>query len=123
MHRKAIYWAPAILWAGLIFVFSSLSFPPGPDLFPAQDKVMHTILFGTLAGFIFLGFRVERQFSFRKAALLAVLLTSLYGAFDEFHQYFTPNRNSDAMDWTADTVGGVLFVAGWNLCSRKMPKR
>jgi VanZ family protein len=42
-----------------------------------------------------------------------VLLTTLYGAFDEIHQWFTPGRSPDVHDLLADFLGataGVLVV-------------
>ncbi len=44
----------------------------------------------------------------RRACLLAVALTSLYGVSDEFHQLFVPDRMSDPVDWLVDTAGGAL---------------
>jgi VanZ family protein len=38
---------------------------------------------------------------------LAIVLTSLYGASDEWHQSFTPRRTADVEDWFADTAGGA----------------
>jgi VanZ family protein len=113
-NRKKMfyYWSPAILWASMIFVLSSLSFPPSPDLFPAQDKAVHAVIFGLLAGFIFMGFKCERQYDSKKALMWALVLTSLYGVFDEFHQSFIPNRQVDALDWAADTFGAIVFVVG-----------
>jgi VanZ family protein len=40
------------------------------------------------------------------AIVLAALLTSTYGASDEWHQAFVPRRTSDVADWLADTIGG-----------------
>ena len=124
IHNKSLYyWSPALLWAGMIFVLSSMSFPPGPDMFPAQDKAVHAGIFGVLAGCLFMGFRIERRFGFWKAALLALLLTSLYGASDEFHQSFVPNRQVDALDWAADRFGAIAFVAGAHFLRRFHPSQ
>ncbi|MFI5144557.1 MAG: VanZ family protein, partial [Ignavibacteria bacterium] len=35
---------------------------------------------------------------------------SLYGASDEFHQYFIPGRDCEFFDWVGDTVGAILAV-------------
>ena len=43
-------------------------------------------------------------------------MTSLYGASDEWHQYFVPGRSCEFGDWIADTAGGALAIAlyrGW----------
>ncbi len=46
-----------------------------------------------------------------KAAATAVLLSVLYGAFDEVHQSFTPGRSPDVRDLFADGLGAALGVA------------
>lgn len=43
-----------------------------------------------------------------RAVLLAIALASLYGASDEFHQLFVPQRSCDAADWAVDTVAAAL---------------
>ena len=44
------------------------------------------------------------------AALAIVLLISCFGALDEWHQQFIPQRSMDLLDWTADTVGATVGV-------------
>lgn len=44
----------------------------------------------------------------RRACVLAILCTSLYGVTDEFHQLFVPDRMCDPVDWLVDTAGGSL---------------
>jgi len=43
-------------------------------------------------------------------------MTSLYGASDEYHQAFVPNRNPAVSDWVADSLGALvgasIFRAG-----------
>jgi VanZ family protein len=38
--------------------------------------------------------------------MVTVIAAALYGASDEFHQYFVPHRSCDAADWAADLLGG-----------------
>lgn len=110
--RPLSYWLPPIAWAAGIFGLSCLSLPPKPPLFPMQDKLAHMILYALLALLLLRAFTGERKWGLRKAALLAFLLTSLYGVTDEFHQYFTPTRSVDILDWVADSVGAAaVFVS------------
>jgi VanZ family protein len=42
---------------------------------------------------------------------MAVLLATFYGAFDEVHQAFTPDRSPDVRDLVADCLGAAIGVA------------
>lgn len=55
--------------------------------------------------------------------LLAVGFASLYGATDEVHQYFVPERSSDVLDWIADTVGALAAVPVMNWWWKRTFKR
>lgn len=74
------------------------------------DKVGHFAVFGLLATL------VARLQPLRGRAWLAVVLVSLYGISDEWHQSFTPGRDVQVADWVADTLGAAVAVAlyaGW----------
>jgi VanZ family protein len=45
-----------------------------------------------------------------RVALVALVLASGYGAFDEWHQSFVPGRFSDVGDWYADAIGAIIGV-------------
>jgi VanZ family protein len=77
----------------------------------ASDKAVHALeyaLLGALAA-LALGARGLRP---GRSLLLAAVLASAYGASDEIHQSFVPNREADAGDWAADTVGAILGAGG-----------
>jgi len=110
------------LYCYLIFSVSSDPSPPVPDLrFPHADKVLHAAAFGLLALFVSLGMRASsRSYTPRMQFWFPVVFASFYGAFDEIHQYFVPNRLCDPLDWAADTAGAllvqtVLCVGWWRL--------
>ena len=93
----------------LIFVASSV---PGDQL-PGHfwDKLVHFLVYAVL-GVLFLIPLAEARLSqvtMAKAGL-AVLLSALYGAFDEVHQAFTPERTPDVRDLFADAFGAALGV-------------
>ncbi len=51
-----------------------------------------------------------------KNVLTSIILTSLYGALDEFHQYFTYLRSPSFFDIKVDTVTAILAgVVLWKL--------
>lgn len=94
----------------VIFYLSSESHPLPELTARVWDKLLHTIEYGGLGLLLcraFLGEGITRA----KAALLAVLVASMYAASDEWHQSFVPFRSSDVLDWVADTIGSVLGAA------------
>ena len=104
MSRALLVWGPAALWAGVIFLLSSTSHPPGSDLLfliPAGDKLGHLLLYGVLGAALA---RVRRLQPFIPSLAL-VVLGALYGASDEFHQSFVPGREVSILDWAADLCG------------------
>ena len=46
-------------------------------------------------------------------AVLSILAVILYGATDEFHQFFVPQRAAELADLGADSLGASLAVWGW----------
>ena len=108
--RQPLYLAPAILWASLIFFLSSQeSLPTVMASFPGMDKLVHATFYAILAGLLLFAARKPSP----RAMTYAVLLTSLYGVTDEFHQYFVPGRSCDVLDWCADTTGAAVCMVIW----------
>jgi len=99
---------PAIAWAVLLFVLSSI-----PDLaFPVQvfswdDKIHHAAAYTPL-GFLLLRAIAGKERCGQKDLWLAIVIGALYGASDEIHQHFVPGRVMDWTDAAADSVG-VMF--------------
>ncbi len=112
--RKFTLWLPALFWAGLLFFLSAQSQLPriGPE-FPNKDKVEHFIFYSIFWFCILLPLRYGHGLSLAKAIILAFLITSAYGASDEFHQRFVPHRTCDVLDWMADTFGGFIAASAY----------
>ena len=105
MNRTLLRWLPALLWATGIFILSAWSSPPKMDkVLPMADKAVHWTLFSVQCWFIASALRSPNR-SLPATVGLAILLASGYGAVDEFHQHYVPNRTCDFMDWLADTLG------------------
>jgi VanZ family protein len=122
--RKMTAWLPALLWAGLIFFLSAQSKLPeiGPK-FPNKDKIEHFACYTIFWFCILLPLRYGHRLSLAKAIVLAFLITSAYGASDEFHQRFVRSRACDVFDWAADTFGGFIAAnAYWVYETRRSPK-
>ncbi len=101
---------------GLIFFASSV---PGDQLQGHfWDKLVHFLVYAVLGVLLLIPLAEARlsQVSMTTAAQ-AVALSTLYGAFDEVHQAFTPDRTPDVRDLFADALGAALGVAAILLLS------
>jgi VanZ family protein len=99
-------WLPVVVWAGLIFAFSSV-----PDLGTglggwdlALRKIAHA------AEYAVLGALLAR--AVRRPALAAALGV-LYAVSDEVHQAFVPGRLGSPIDVAIDAVGVIAGVVIW----------
>jgi VanZ family protein len=111
-----------IAYMAMLFFFSSLSTLPSPpgDL---TDKHAH---FAAYAGLAAVTLRALAKGTWRQVTLGAVcgaiLISSLYGVSDEYHQLFVPGRNFDRLDIIADAIGSVLGGAAlwtWSIIKRR----
>ena len=108
--RRLHLWLPPLLYMFLIFYFSSES-DPLPELTTrVWDKLLHTAEYGGL-GFLMCRAFIGEGISGIRAALVAVVVSSLYGATDEWHQAFVPLRSADILDWLTDSVGSTMGAA------------
>jgi len=74
-----------------------------------QHRIAHLIAFGLL------GLLARWAFDgLPRASLLAVLLVSVFGATDEWHQSFTPGRRAAIDDWALDTASAGLALYVWH---------
>ena len=108
---RLIAWILVIVWAALIFVLSSIpgsGYPSHPE---PLNVVAHFLLYLILSILLTWALSFSKM-SFWKVALIAIVITSLYGASDEFHQLFVLNRSSDPFDWVVDTVAGIVGSIG-----------
>jgi VanZ family protein len=116
MHKQStrlLFLALAIAWAGAIFYLSSKSSIHTPTLFPGQDKLFHLIAFGVLAFFSLGALRPAASGYHSAQVWLTVVLVTLYGLLDEFHQYYVPGRTVEFYDILADASGGLL--GAWSM--------
>ena len=113
---------PAILWAWIIFVESSVPGSKVPSTPLGFDKLVHFFIFFV---FCWLTFRATGALSPKfvpwMRVYLALVITVLYGFTDEFHQLYVPGRTADMYDMAADSLGGIFFV-GLAIVGRKKIK-
>lgn len=110
LRTPALLWGPVGLQMAVIFVASSI-----PDLggLPGgmSDKSGHGIGYAILGALLLralAGGRL-RGITWQRAAA-ALLLATLYGVSDEFHQSFVPGRSPDRLDVLADSIGAAAAV-------------
>jgi len=107
-------WAPAVVFALVIFSVSAESTPPGADLAP--DYVAHFFEYGLFALTLIWGVTsgLRKDLNVKRAGL-AFMLAAAYALTDEFHQGFVPQRDSSLQDILADCLGAacaILIVYG-----------
>ena len=99
-------WMLPLGWAALILVLTSIPGSAVPDVgVTSADKLVHALLYGVL-GFFAARAAWDPAHPVRSVLLVAIGV-SLFGAFDELHQNMIPGRAADALDWLADTIGGM----------------
>jgi VanZ family protein/UDP-2,3-diacylglucosamine pyrophosphatase LpxH len=111
--RFRIAWILPFAAAAAIFWLSSRStYPVGLVLAPPLDKLAHATVFGLLALALDWALRVHAPgLPMYKRHLLVFMAASLYGATDEWHQWFVPGRDCEVGDWLADSLGAALALA------------
>jgi VanZ family protein len=112
------YWAPVVLYAGMIYYLSAQPHPeeqlPSFLLKNVSDKVLHGVEYAILAVLCYRAFRwgLNGHVAAR-ALIIAIVAASLYGVTDEVHQLFVPFRESSWQDWLADTIGAGIGALSW----------
>lgn len=97
------------MWCAAIFVVSSRPGSTLPGGYSVQGHLVEYFILGAL-----LLWALIPRFGAESAVVLAVILGSLYGMTDEFHQHFVAMRTPDVTDWGVDTLGalaGALVAA------------
>jgi VanZ family protein len=100
-------WALVVLYAGLIFYFSSLPGDSVPSPFSHADIVFHFLEYFPF-GFL-LALAITRTFGRlgRRALLFFVFVIVLYALSDEIHQIFVPERTFSLFDLVFDCLGSA----------------
>lgn len=129
MRKKQKKWLYVLLWALLIFIFSSQSGQESNNnnmfvvyIFNLLGINLNSV-FGELTHFIirkaahmteyfilfYLLFNaIIEETTFNKCIIYSLIATFLYACTDEFHQYFVPGRGPAFRDVLIDTGGGVI---------------
>ena len=122
MSRR-LYLLAALGWMALLFYLSHQPGTDAPLQFYGQDKLFHALAYAILGGLLMAAMVPGDNGFSRAQAALAVLLASLYGASDEFHQSFIPGRSAETADWLADSAGALAAVLLVTWLSRRAAHR
>lgn len=106
LPRTLLSWLPALAWAGVIF---ALSAQRGSRLPGGWSVEAHFAVYAVLGALVW--FALGGPSTGVRGIVLAIVIASLYGITDEFHQSFVPQRTPDPLDWLTDTVGAAVGVA------------
>jgi VanZ family protein len=106
LHRLSS-WLPPLVYMAVIFAVSAQPNPFPEVTARVSDKILHFVEYGGLAG-LYMRALTREGMGWRDAVLTAMVMTSLYGASDEYHQAFVPNRNPAISDWMADSIGALV---------------
>lgn len=107
-----LYHIALVLFCIAIFVLSSIHGEEFPKVgFEFSDKIVHFVIYAILYILFFYSLKNQtKSIKLQKYALeFALLFTMIYGATDEIHQYFVPNRSCELFDWFADSAGGLIM--------------
>lgn len=113
LNTKIRLWLPVVIWAGVIFTFSSLAInQPAP--FSWWDFIVKKTAHMTeYAIFYFLLWRAwSKNGQVKNKAILwqSFLIGFIYAASDELHQTLTPGREGTLRDIGFDTIGLSLAL-------------
>ena len=106
-------WVLLTAYMACIFTLSAIPGNLLPDV-RVSDKLIHTVEYGLLGVLMYRAFGGHAPTWPRaRIAVLSILAVILYGATDEFHQFFVPQRVAELADLGADSLGAGLAVWGW----------
>jgi VanZ family protein len=113
--RGTAYWrlCLALVYAGTIFVFSSIPGEHLPSL-TVNDKLLHAIEFGCLTLLVCRALHAFAPAQTRyRIAVIGIVVAICYGIVDEAHQLLVAHRVADIADLAADGLGALLIGWGW----------
>ena len=100
-------WLPIVLWAAVIFAFSSI--PSLSSGLGTWDLILRKI--AHLSEYAILGALLMRAI---QRPAVAILAGGLYAVTDEVHQHFVRGRHAAWYDVLIDTIGVTIGVLAWS---------
>ena len=111
----------------LVYYSSSIRGEDIPKIdIPNIDKLFHFVEYFILGALLVRAFaNSSDKANFKLILLLSILIASIYGALDEFHQRFIPGRSPEIFDIFSDIIGsfsGALLSMHKEKSSRAIDK-
>ncbi len=109
---RIVFSAPAMVIMGGIFYLSHIPQPLNINIgLHFEDKIIHVFAYFVLGITLIAAIKANFIHYGRKKILWIVLLIgTLYGISDEYHQSFIPGRCAEFFDWMADIAGIILSL-------------
>lgn len=105
-------WGPVALWAGIIFILSSISVLPKTEIIWWDFLLKKSAHVFEYAVFFYLLVRAFTKQNYthisRKTWLTVFIIAVLYAISDEYHQSFVLGRTSKVTDVGFDTLGMLI---------------
>lgn len=116
----AARWTPPVVWVVIILIGTSWpSVSVGPDV-QHLDKVVHFSAYAVLSALMLRATLSPRDWG---TVATIIVMVSLFGAVDEWHQSFIPRRSMSFADWIADSTGALLGALTVRLIPFLTPRR
>lgn len=99
-------WGPVVGYCFLIFFLSAQTTVTAPA---GGDKLVHAVEYSVLGWLWAHAARTTwHAWTWHAVLLSTIFFTGMYGASDEWHQLYVPERFGDVSDALADLCGGTL---------------
>ena len=119
MKKFLKYWAPVIIWMGVIFTLSAI---PNLKTNLEQDfllrKIAHMVEFAILTLLLYRAIKNEGH-KINKAIIYSLIIAFFYAFSDEFHQLFVRGRHGSLKDVGIDSIGILIFSIACYYKNRK----
>jgi len=112
MRKFLIFHLPAILYAALIIVLSSIPIlgKPPIDIWKF-DKMIHFVEYAIFAILVFRSIsNISPKLNAGHTIVLSLILVGMFAFVDEYYQSYIPGRHSDPFDWLFDFLGAALII-------------
>lgn len=117
-----LYAGPVLVYAALIFIVSSITtFPDSTPAFFGFDKLAHFCEY-YLLGYLSCRWAsaMETPFLKSRAIWMTIILGTLYGLGDEWHQAFVPGREASLWDALFDSLGVLTAAVTYRMLKQRI---